>query len=229
MPAPERDPQHTSRPRSLDTIFGRFLRREPKQSRSRAAVDAVIEATEEMLARGRAIEDLSIEVLSERAGIAMGSFYEYFSGKDSVLGVLIGRVTRSNFEHLAAALAAANHDTLEGLIREFAHVVVDAYASHPKRTRVIIDGIARLGLLGVVSDERDRFAREMASHAMRFLPGEEPARVEATMRLAADAGMGMLAFAVHRGGDIDRNKMADEMAELALHFIRRHHPGASLP
>ncbi|NUO50391.1 MAG: TetR/AcrR family transcriptional regulator [Polyangiaceae bacterium] len=214
-------------PRSDESVFSRFFRREPKQSRSRAAVDAVIQATEDLVARGKAIEDLSIELLSERAGVAMGSFYEYFSGKDSVVGVLIGRVTRANFDHLSAALAAAHHETLEALIRDFSRTVVDAYLAHPKRTRMLIDGIARLGLLGVVSEERDRFALEMAKHAMRFLPDEEPARVEATMRLAADTAMGILGFAAHRGGDIDHAKMADELAEIGLHLIRRHHPRAS--
>jgi AcrR family transcriptional regulator len=211
-------------PRSLEAVFSRFFRREPKQSRSRAAVDAVIQATEDLVARGKAIEDLSIELLSERAGVAMGSFYEYFSGKDSVIGVLIGRVTRANFEQLSAALAAAHHETLEALIRDFSRIVVEAYLGHPKRTRMLIDGIARLGLLAVISEERDRFAQEMAKHAMRFLPGEEPARVEATMRLAADTAMGILGFAAHRGADIDRDRMAEELAEIGLHLIRRHHP-----
>jgi AcrR family transcriptional regulator len=211
----------------LDGVFRRFFRREPRQTRSRAAVDAVLQATEEMISRGRNLEDLSIEILSERAGVAMGSFYEYFSGKDSVVGILIGRATRANFEHLAEQLGAVKHPDLAGLVREFSRVVVDAYLAHPRRTRVLIDGIGRLGLLGVVSDERDRFAGVMAAHAMPYLPGAELADVEATMRFLADAAMGVLGFAAVRGAEIDKHALAEELAELGLHVIRRRHPTAS--
>src|SRR6185503_18765714 len=96
------------KPTLLAQVFRRFFRREPRQSRSRAVVDAVLQATEDSFDLGRDFDGLSVERLSKRAGIAMGSFYEYFSGKESVMGVLIGRVTRQNFEHLAAQLTATH-------------------------------------------------------------------------------------------------------------------------
>jgi hypothetical protein len=109
-------------------------------------------------------------------------------------------------------------------VRAFAHVVVRAYLAHPTRTRVLVEGIGRLGLLEVVSAERDRFAREMAAHAMPYLPGEDRAAVDATMRLVADAIMGVLGFAAVRGDAIDTDAIAHEIAELALSFLRRRHP-----
>lgn len=182
-----------------------------------------MQATEQLLARG-GLDEISVERLSERAGVAVGSFYEYFSGKDSVLGVLIGRVTRANFEELAGKLEAGDGTTLEEEVHSFARVVVEAYLAHPVRTRVLIDGIGRLGLLRVVSDERDRFATVLAARAMRYFPGEDPRAVEATMRRAADAVMGVLGFAVVRGAPIDHDDMAAELAEMGLGIIRRRHP-----
>ena len=138
--------------------------------------------------------------------------------------MVIGRVTRANFEELAGQLASTRHATLEDAVSDFARVVVSAYLTHPSRTRALIDGIGRLGLLRVVSDERDRFAAVMAQHAMPFLSGEEGAEVEATMRRVADAVMGVLGFAPVRGDEIDHEDMAAELAQLGLCIIRRRHP-----
>lgn len=80
---------------ALDDIIGRYFRREPKQSRSRALVDAVVQATDDLIRRGEPIEQVTVERVSDLAGVGIGSFYEYFSSKDSVLGVLIGKITRS--------------------------------------------------------------------------------------------------------------------------------------
>lgn len=209
---------------ALDGIFRRYFRREPKQSRSRALVDAVVEATDELIRRGEPIDRVTVELVSERAGIATGSFYEYFASKDSVLGVLVGKVTRANFDDLSRKLDALDHDSLDALTRAFAHSVADTYLAHPNRTRVILEAIGRLGLGTLVHEEKDRFADVLAARAARFLPNEPRAALAATMRMVADAAMGVLVFTAMRGGSIDRARVAEELAALALGIIHRRHP-----
>lgn len=209
---------------TIDGIIRRYFRREPRQSRSRALVDAVVEATDELIRRGESIDRVTVELVSERAGIAIGSFYEYFSSKDSVLGVLIGKVTRANFDELSRKLEALDHDSLDAFTHAFATNVVDTYLAHPSRTRVIIEGIGRLGLITLVHEEKDRFAGVIAVHAARFLPGEPLDAIAATMRIVADAAMGVLGFTATRGGSIDRARIAEELAAMALTIIHRRHP-----
>ena len=209
---------------ALDGIFRRYFRREPKQSRSRALVDAVVEATDELIRRGEPIDRVTVELVSERAGIAIGSFYEYFASKDSVLGVLIGKVTRANFDDLSRRLDALDHDSLDAMTHAFARSVADTYLAHPNRTRVIVEAIGRLGLGTLVHEEKDRFAQVVAVRAARFLPGEPLGEIAATMRMVADAVMGVLVFTAMRGGAIDRGQIADELAALTLAIIYRRHP-----
>lgn len=209
---------------ALDGIFRRYFRREPKQSRSRALVNAVVEATDELIRRGEPIDQVTVELVSERAGIAPGSFYEYFASKDSVLGVLIGKVTRANFDELSRKLDELDHDSLDAFTHAFAKNVVDTYLAHPSRTRVIIEGIGRLGLTRLVHEEKDRFAGVVAVRAARFLPGEPLGAIAATMRMVADAAMGVLGFTAMRGGSLDRTRIADELATIALAIIERRHP-----
>jgi AcrR family transcriptional regulator len=211
---------------AIDAIIGRYFRREPKQSRSRAVVAAVIEATDELIRRGAPIDEVTIERVTERAGIGLGSFYEYFSSKDSVLGVLIGKVTRSNFEDLSRKLEALEPGSLEDLVRAFSRSVAETYLAHPNRTRVIIEAAGRLGLAGLVHEEKDRFAEVMAVRVARFLPGEPLEAVTATMRLVADAGMGLLAFTAMRGGRVELERATEDLAALAIATIEHRHAAA---
>ena len=67
------------------------------QSRSRATVDAIVKATARILAE-RGWPALNTNAIAARAGVSIGSVYEYFPNKQSILNVIIDR-------HLAAGEA----------------------------------------------------------------------------------------------------------------------------
>ena len=67
------------------------LRKRPSQSRSRALVDAVEQACLQILdAKGEA--SLTVALISELSGVAVGSIYQYFPSKDAIVALLYERV-----------------------------------------------------------------------------------------------------------------------------------------
>jgi AcrR family transcriptional regulator len=62
-------------------------RRSPKQLRSRAIVDAIVQAGRELLASEGA-SSLTTNRIAERAGVSIGSLYRYFPNKDAVLAAI---------------------------------------------------------------------------------------------------------------------------------------------
>jgi AcrR family transcriptional regulator len=186
-------------------------------------VDALLEALDEG-ARADG-PDVTIDDISRRAGVGIGSFYEYFTGKDALIGVFVGRVTSRNFDLLAQRMSELEHHSIEGEIRAFAEIVSDAYLAHPRRMRLLVDGISRLNLLHVVNRERDRFAEEvMAPRALAHLPGEDPARVRHTMRILADAAMGILVSHVSRATTPTTAVVSDELSTVGIAVVRARHP-----
>ena len=86
----------------MDERDPEFLRKKPKQSRSRAVVDAIMTAVDEMIQRvDEDVSAISVQKVAERAGVGIGSLYDYFSNRDSLLGELVARVTRDNFAAIA--------------------------------------------------------------------------------------------------------------------------------
>lgn len=181
-------------------LFRGFLRRKPRQARSRALVEAVLDAAEEDLERA---EHGRLEALFARAGIAAGSFYEYFSSRDGLLGAVVARTTAVNFEELLAEIDrfvvdqqafpedAAGRSALEAAVRFGAARVAERYLKDPVKTKLLLTAIARLGLLPTIHRERDRFAEALLVRARTLGHRSAPGEV-ATFRAIADAVTGIV-------------------------------------
>lgn len=67
------------------------LRREPKQDRSRARVDAIIAALVELVGE-RVPSELTTTDVAERAGVPIGSLYEYFEDLPAIVDAAVARM-----------------------------------------------------------------------------------------------------------------------------------------
>ena len=207
-----------------DDPFTRFFRRPPKQARSRALVEAVLGAFEEQLAASESLAPLRLETLIERAGVGIGSFYEYFSNKDSLLGVLVGQVTERNFQTLMEALDQ-DFATLEEFTDAFAASVARAFLERPHTTRIVMEGIARFGLFRFIVEERDRFTVELARVVhRRYLPHAAPEALHRTILILADAAIGHVTADLMREKHPDQVSCAQALSAFGLAFLRARHP-----
>jgi len=62
-------------------------RKLPQQARARATFDAIVDACGQMLATGP-YEALTTNCISERAGVSIGTLYEYFPNRESIVAAL---------------------------------------------------------------------------------------------------------------------------------------------
>mgnify|MGYP003597153915 FL=1 len=65
-------------------------RKEPKQSRARVTVEAILEATAHILTEG-GYDALTTNHVAKRAGVSIGSLYQYYPSKEALVGELMDR------------------------------------------------------------------------------------------------------------------------------------------
>ena len=97
-------------------------RKKPKQARSSDLVAAILEAAIQVLSKEGATRFTTTRV-AERAGVSVGSIYQYFPNKAAILFRLQSDEWRETTDMLRATLADADRPPLERL-RRLVHVFV---------------------------------------------------------------------------------------------------------
>jgi len=112
-------------------------RRKPTQARARATMDMIFEATARIIERN-GIAALNTNHIAERAGISIGSLYEYFPNKDAIL-IAMARQRLAEDERLVRqALAGPHADQNVSLARRAIHALVALHEHRPKVRRAIM-------------------------------------------------------------------------------------------
>lgn len=89
-------------------------RKSPRQARAIATVDVILEATAHILREGGLI-DLSTNAIAMRAGVSIGSLYQYFPSKEAVLAELLRSKREQLLQRFSAAMNEARPRNLVGL------------------------------------------------------------------------------------------------------------------
>ncbi len=186
-----------------------FFRKQPQQSRSRALVNAILGAAEEFVSRGEDPDAVSLQGIARRAGVGIGSLYDYFSSRDGVLGALLSRITDDNFERLEREVSAHGPLPFDQLVPRMVDATMRLYLDNPKRTRTIVLTIVRLGWMKRVVAERDRFAAVLAKRLRESHPEVDPRRAQSAAEVLCDALMGVVL------AELWRERTADERARIA--------------
>lgn len=152
------------------------LRRRPRQARAQATVDAILGAARRLLVRGGR-EALSTNKVAERAGVSIGSLYQYFPDKEAILAELGRRhvdEARALVSERLLSLAAAPPAEA---VRVMVALMIELHRHDPALHRVLVRevvptlaGLAALEaeLTGLVAAylEQHRAALRVADRAL---------------------------------------------------------------
>ncbi len=116
------------------------------QERSRATVDALLEATARVLIR-EGYDRASTNRIAELAGVSIGSLYQYFPNKEALVAAVIDHHTQEISEVTRNALVQAAARPIEVAAREFVSVAIDGHRVNPKLHGVLAEQIPRVGRL----------------------------------------------------------------------------------
>lgn len=130
-------------------------RKEASQERSRATVDALVEATARILVR-EGFDKASTNRIAEVAGVSVGSLYQYFPSKEALVAAVIDRHRQDILQVVRGELARAAQQPLEEGVRTLVAVAVKAHRVDPKLHRVLAEQIPRVGKL----EKAETFSRE---------------------------------------------------------------------
>jgi AcrR family transcriptional regulator len=133
-------------------------RKHASQERSRATVDALVEATARILVR-EGFDKASTNRIAEVAGVSVGSLYQYYPGKEALVAAVIDRHNQQIMQVVGDTLAQIGTLPIEQAIRSLVTVAIAAHRIDPRLHRVLAEQIPRTGRLeNVEAFNRQTFA-----------------------------------------------------------------------
>src|SRR5690606_37474069 len=101
---------------------------------------AILEAAAQLFQR-HGYAATTTDKIAERAGVSIGSLYQYFPNKDAILVALADHHLRDTAEEVIRTLAAAarGRAALPGLLAELIRQVAAAHLGRPELHRLLFD------------------------------------------------------------------------------------------
>ena len=103
------------------------MRKNAKQARAKQSVSAILEATTQLLERAE-IEQISTNHIADRAGVSIGTLYQYFPNKTAIFVAIAEQDIERRFKLVAEALANADGTLGEDATRQMMRAFIRSFA-----------------------------------------------------------------------------------------------------
>ncbi|MBW1881505.1 MAG: TetR/AcrR family transcriptional regulator [Deltaproteobacteria bacterium] len=200
-----------------------FPRRKPTQERSRATVDAIVEAAARVFeARGYA--HTTTNHIAERAGVSIGSLYQYFPNKDSILVALLEHHADDGARLIAelAARAEVEDWSLRAVLEHFVEALVEYHLAAPRLQYVLLNEAPRPPAVVALRHQLEDRIAELVSGLIDLKLGGEAPRPDIVAWLIVHAVEGLAhEFVVHPPRETNRDTLVREVVTLIEGYLTR--------
>jgi len=193
-------------------------RKTPKQDRSRATVEALLEATADILVRD-GYAKLTTNRIADRAGVNIASLYQYFPGKDAIVAELRRRHGSELRGEVRKVLAERGDQSFEHTLRALVSVGVSGHARSPRLQRVFAEEMPALG-----HGEVEEMDAPLFDAMRRFLRSAEIDVRDpelAFWMISTVAGAVIHRATIERPQDLATGAIAEELVRLLSRYLRR--------
>ncbi|MDB4943547.1 MAG: Transcriptional regulator, TetR family [Labilithrix sp.] len=203
----------------IEALYDVFLRKRPRQSRSRSVVEAILGATGERLSAAEAEDAVTVQGVAERAGVGIGSLYDYFRDREGLLAGFAAKVTEDNLRDFEELLARTRSLPL----RESVALIVDhafaIYAESPKVARSIMRIAHAVGFVPTAIEGQNAFAAALG-RALVERTDLPPRDFEAAGYVLTHSIMGVMLTQVWQNeAPVPREHVRNELVTMCCEYL----------
>lgn len=195
-------------------------RNQPRQPRSRATVSVILDAAIRVLDR-EGLEALTTSRVAEVAGVSVGTLYQYFAHRESIVDALQDRELERAGAMLERELGAPDHASDRDVARAVVEGLLKLYRAAPALHRVLaVDGLRFSPRERVLAFD----ARSVAL-VKAFLTLAGPRIRHANLEAAAfviyqSVRATMLAYLLESPAGVDDATIVEELTELIVRYAK---------
>ena len=195
-------------------------RKAPTQERAKQTVTALVEATAQLLVE-RGYHQTTTNHIARRAGVSIGSLYQYFPDKQALVVELGMRFMDEQFALLQGSLRDVAHAPLEQAVRSVIEAMLRAKLDRPELSRVLFSELPSLGVLDLLQLWMQRAASAleliMSMRAAQLAPGD----LGLAAHLIVSAMYGVTSYTVIYAPErLEQPSFVDETTRMILNYLK---------
>jgi len=196
------------------------LRRVPVQGRSVARVGRMLDACAELVDEV-GYDGLTTTLLAERAGVAIGSVYQFFPDKRAIVQALTQRNLEAYLERITARFANDRFghwwDVVDAGIDEY----IDMHRNVPGFRTLHFGDVVDVHLLDAERDNNTIIAERLAGLLVGQIGATAGPRLDFALAIAVEAGDALIKMAFRRDPEGDEAVLV-EAKSLIRDYLQRH-------
>ena len=180
-----------------DTLSAFEPRKTPVQARSAVTVEAISEATiQVLLSHGG--DRLTTTLVAERAGVSVGTLYQYYPNKEALLFAVLEAAMNRMTVAVETACEQARHKPLADMVKDVVEAFVDAKMARPDISAALYQISANVGGPALVKKALQR-QRKAVDAMLQTAPDTEAAPEKFTIDIMFAAMAGAMRSVLEAG------------------------------
>jgi AcrR family transcriptional regulator len=194
-------------------------RKSPRQERSRATVEAILQAATDILIRQGASR-LTTNRIAERAGVNIASLYQYFPGKHAIIAELQRRHGAEARAAVRRILVERRGGDLEATLRALVSMGVAAHGVNPELHRIFTEELPPLRYSAISAADAPLMAEFRALLTRSATGLRDP---DLAMWVVATVANAILHRAVvERPDELSNGSIVDELVTLLVCYLKKN-------
>jgi AcrR family transcriptional regulator len=200
-------------------------RKLPRQRRSLATVEALVQATARLLTE-RGYRGATTRLIAERAGVSVGSLYQYFPSRDALVTAVLERHIDEVLDAVGTLFQRQARAPLGQVVRRIVARVLELHERDHALHVILWEQLPRADRSAVFR----KIDRVLSAHLRAFLEGRpELPRVDA-VRAVDVLGRACLPLihAREQGLGVSHERLTDDLVQLIVGYLRAAASSAEL-
>jgi AcrR family transcriptional regulator len=210
---------------AADALTAFEPRKTPIQARATVTVEAISEATIQILL-SQGAERLTTTRVADRAGVSVGTLYQYFPNKQSLLFAVLEDHLEKVTEAVEHACERARHKPLTEMIKEVVEAFVDAKIARADISVALYKVAPDLGVLALLKRVTQRLGKALA-RMLESAPDTRTSPDEFAIQVMLAAMSGAMRSVLETGGSpVMMRKVREHLVLLCRSYMWPLRPSA---
>jgi len=196
-------------------------RKRPRQQRSKRMVESILAAAAKILIED-GYESLSTGQVAKRAGVSIGSLYQYFPNKEAIIAELVRKLTIDATTAVSANMDGLADRPLEEAVRAMLTMVVGLVEQHGDLGRELLIAAQQMGVLPGIRMVEQRISEAGRRYLMRHRDEVRVQDIDQAIFVTFNAAVFVIFRSVFAPpGFMTRQQLIDELYRMIIGHLTR--------